>query len=386
MGGYYSQPILGRFRTRTEGTTPQSALVRADRPALPKGDTHLMKTRKLRYAMIAFLSTLGVSLGLAVPAYSVGPWTDYAFHPSIANHHVDGRAISDLAVHNNELYMGYGNYSVNTGPIDIATVDLLTGATAVKATANTEEINNYRNIDGFLYAPWIDTKDVAGIFSSNKSGSWLDYGRNVENIHIYDVAKAGNGDLVAVGSANSADRTRFLGATAFVSKDGGKNWNIGISDLTAPKDQNVSGYERFYWAASIGGKVYMQVMDTYAAYGRVTFPIRVYDGKSWRSINKSADCFVGSGNRMEVFEGKAYCGNGRVFDGRKSTTRGAIWASDFYQYNGSLYALSSGSIKMLSGNSWVSVATVPSGSASLAVTGSHYYVGTNSGHVLRATR
>lgn len=343
--------------------------------------------------MKAFRTTLATLIAfvvviIAAPTASpIGPWQDWVRHPSIAAQPASGQIIKDMAVKNGELHIGHGDYGANTGPVYVATANLSTGATDVKATLNSEEINTFRTYNGNLYIPWIDTKDVGGIYTSDQSGVWSDYGRNVENVHIFDVAVLPNGVQVAVGSANSLDRTTFLGATAFVSYDGGQTWRDEMHDLTNAKDPNVSGYERYYWVVVIAGKAYIQARDNYAAYGEVIFPIRVFDGTRWSSINKQSNCFVSEGHRVEVFEDKAYCGNGWVFNGKRTTTSGGISAFDFYQYNGSLYALQQGGqIMQLMNGSWTQVGTAPSGSRSLAVTASHFYVGGSDGWVRSATR
>lgn len=339
----------------------------------------------MRRVLFTLVVMFGLILSTAVQADSVGPWEQFAAHPSITAQPASGQNIKDLAIKNNELYMGYGDYSGNTGPVAGATINLSTRAYDTKFTANTEEINTYRMFNGNLYAPWIDTKDVAGIYTSDQYGAWADFGRTVENIHIFDVGVLPNGVQVAVGSANAADRSTFLGATAFVSYDGGRTWRDEMHDLKNAKDPNVSGYERYYWVAIINGKAYMQARDSYAAYGQVVFPVRVFDGTKWSSVNKQSNCFSSEGHQVEVFNNKAYCSNGWVFNGKRTTTNGGTNAADFFKANGTLYALEyQGAIKRLDGSVWTQIATAPSGSRSIAVTPTHLYVGNSTGQVFRA--
>lgn len=344
-----------------------------------------MRGNNVKKLILAFLvAVLGV-LFLPMQAQSLSGFTEFARHPSIAAQPESGRAVQDLAIHNGELYMGFGNYSANTGPIDVATVNLATGGYDVKTTAATEEINTYRTFNGRLYAPWIDPTVVGGLYSSDQGGTWGTFGPDVENVHIFDVAVLPNGVQLAVGSANSTDRSTYLGATAFVSYDNGRTWRVEQTDLVSAQNPDVSGYERYYWIAMIGGKAYIQARDSYAVYGQAAFPIRVFDGNRWTSQRKSADCFSSEGHLVESFGGKAYCSNGTVFTGKRTTTSGGIFAQDFYQHNGVLYALSNGRIMRLEGQVWSQVATAPVDSHSLAVTDAHIYVGDRYGVVHRAT-
>lgn len=345
----------------------------------------------IRWVGRAFWALLLVIAYFVAPTQTANPepvFSDFVFHPSIAAQPESGRWIKDLAIKGNDLYMGYGDYSGNTGPIDIATADLSTGATSVKATANTEEINTYRKYNGYLYAPWIDTKGVSGIYSSNRSGVWTDYGTAVETEHVFDIAVLPNGVKVAVGSSNNLARTAYLGATAWVSYDKGQTWRVEMTDLTNSHHTTVTGYERYYWVAVINGKAYMQARAITSIYGQAEFPIRVFDGNRWSSINKSADCFSTYAHEVEVYNNRAYCGNGTVFNGKRGTSNGAISATtDFYQFNGVLYALQGGKIMQLYGNQWVQIATAPNDrAASIAVTDTYLYVGDGYGHVSRAHR
>lgn len=335
---------------------------------------------------LTLASTVGLVLTAAVPS-KAATVTALVTHPSVAAQPVEGRYIHDLAVHNGEIYMGYGNYTSNTGPIDVATYNIATGATGVKTTVPTEEINTFRSIGGRLYIPWVDPTGSGGIYTSNSSGTWQHYGTNVPTEHIFDVAVLPNGVQVAVGSANSGGS--FGGATAFVSRDGGATWQAEMRDLTSANDPDVSGFERYYWVAVVGGKAYLQARDSGAVYGEATFPLRIFDGTSWSSRNKSADCFVGNGRMVEVFAGKAYCANGRVFTGTKTTTTGGLLATDFFNAGTYLYGLtgsSVGTVRRTSGNAWETVATftLPSGTPrSIAVHNGVIYIGSSTGTLYR---
>lgn len=323
--------------------------------------------------LFAMVAALGLLLGAAVPAHGE-VFDTWVQHPSIAAQPESGRIIFDLAVSGGELYMGYGDYTANTGPIDVATANLTTGATGVKASVPTEAIDVYRTFGGALYAPWVDPKGSGGLYTSNRSSVWAHYGTTVPSEHVYDVAVLPNGAVLAVGAARSG------GAAAWVSRDNGATWILAKTDL-----RSNSGFERYYWIMMIGGKAYIQARDMYAQEGKTAYPLRIFDGVQWsQQKRRVTDCFANA-HAVESFGGKAYCGNGRVFDGRSSVTTGGIVATDFYQFNGTLYALSSDRVMRLENGVWVQDAVFLSGSRghSIAVTATHYYVGDESGRVSR---
>lgn len=340
-------------------------------------------------AVLAAVAMVIATLALPTSNASSAPvFTEFAAHPSIAAQPESGRSIKDLAVKGGKLYAGYGDYSGNTGPIDIATVDLETGVTGVEGTAGTEEINTYRSYGGALYAPWIDTKGVSGFYSSDQGGTWAS-ADTVDTEHVFDVAVLPNGVQVAVGSSNNDARTAYQGATAWVSYDGGRTWRIEMTDLTNAKHPTETGYERYYWVAVIGGKAYMQARAVNAVYGQPDFPIRVFDGSRWSTVSKSADCFSTEASGVEVFNGKVYCDNGTVFSGKRATSSGGQRATDFFQHAGVLYALDyDGFIRQLGPGGWVDVTRIDATDRprSLAVTDSSFYVGDGYGRIYRASR
>jgi len=171
----------------------------------------------MRKAFVAAIAALFSITLFAQPSQAIGSLTLFASHPSVqAESLASARYIKDLAIDDGRLYLGYGNYTANTGPTDVAYVNLSTRATGVAVTAPTEEINTYRSFRGNLYAPWIDPRGsgttVNGGYSTNE-GSW----RNVFTTpagHVYDYTELGTTRLLAGAIA-------YGGAGVWVSKNGG---------------------------------------------------------------------------------------------------------------------------------------------------------------------
>lgn len=64
----------------------------------------------------------------------------------------------DMMIFDNKLFVGSGNYTVNSGPTQIAYLDLFTNEWSV-STVPDDEINNFVIIDNTLIAPGIDPID-----------------------------------------------------------------------------------------------------------------------------------------------------------------------------------------------------------------------------------
>ena len=150
-------------------------------------------------------------------------------HPTVAANPHDGHAVTSLMARDGVLLMGYGDWTHNTGPLDLLGLDLTTGEPVTLHTGvRTECIEVWRVIDGDLYVPWIDTRSgydhLGGGYVTNAGGVW----REVvvpDLIHTFDVATSDGHDLLVAGSARSTNR-----ATLRRSLDDGATW----VDITPP--------------------------------------------------------------------------------------------------------------------------------------------------------
>lgn len=184
-----------------------------------------------------------------------------------------GRSISTLVPFHGRLYVGYGDYTADTGPISIVSIDLATGAVHDSGFSfASEAIASYRHIGDALFAPDIDPKRASrsGGYARGIAGpgsvTWTDE-KVVPATHVFDVATYDGRDLWLFGSLGS-------NAVAWRSTDEGRTWTtaLNVPPLAA------GNFARMYSGVSLAGKLHTQVVDF---PGGVRPTSLVYDGVDW---------------------------------------------------------------------------------------------------------
>lgn len=333
---------------------------------------------------VAALAAAPAQAAKPAPPAPTGPLPTYATSvvgvspAALAKPTESGKTIRSLTMDNGKFYIGHGDYIENSGPTKVTTFDPVTRTFAdTGLTAPTEEITTFRRINGKLYAPWTDPTGSYSAkqgYSTNAGGTWTnEYKAPAE--HIYDIATLNGSDLWMVGSAKYLPSTKG-GAAAYRSTDGGSTWTMVAQD-TSPTE---GGYERYYWAAALGGKMYMQAEDVYGGA-----PLRVFNGKSWSTVRDLTPCSAVESRAVEVFNNKILCphyAKGLVaFDGRKATTvlpqfgNGNVRDFDV-PGDGFIYALSGeGIYRSADGMSWTGIAKTPDLAWSIGVHNGTVYLG-----------
>ena len=176
--------------------------------------------------------------------------------------------IHDLAIADGKVFAGYGDYNANTGPVNLNSYSIATGAEKHEITGIPgEEIGKLKLLDGAVYAPnidprvsWTSPANYGRYDPATHAGSYI---ANTPFIHVFDVAKLGS-ELFMAGSIVNPDKTVYgpTNTLAAIKKsvDGGATWTI---DRTAADDPVVLStypgdgeYARYYWLAVSGGKLY----------------------------------------------------------------------------------------------------------------------------------
>jgi hypothetical protein len=325
-----------------------------------------------------------LSLGLAMMALcppaawsDQGHWTEAGSLPSAALQPTEwGRTIQTIAVYNGRLYLGYGDYGANTGPITITSYDPVAGTFSNEWTSMTECIDTYRVISGRLYAPAIDPRgeppQAAGYAVGTPERQWRDDPVFME--HAYDMATLTGDDLWLVGSYGD------FHSVALRSLDGGASWKKEL-DLFRDGDR----MSRFYFVCVLDGILYVQSSsDTNSTS---------YDGKQWGPGPR----LVHNGRHPVNFAGKIVIQQGSVpylqgggplmvFDGEHEATllplETAVW--DFCVDSRVLYALQTNMLVKATADleNWTTVAAAPANARSLAVAEGQLYVGTSDSRLL----
>ena len=289
-------------------------------------------------------------------------------HPYAADQPTaNGKALRDLQVHGGKVWAGYGDYNANTGPITLAGYDPTTGGFEAGFTSDTEAVLNLRNIGGELVAPSTDPRQRADFAIS---GPWRE-SRPLGATHVYDAATLNGADRWMVGS-QGAD------AVAWRSIDGGTTWSESLR--IGPSSGAVGDYARFYFAAIVGGKLYVQAVN---AMSGPQAKANAFDGSTWSNAPSIvpvgsvgwAPIAFGGGVAFHSY-GHGTLGNIFFFDGKRVRTIGAGY--DVHVAAGSLWLLDGAGLIQRTSDlvNWATVGTAPSNARSLAVDAGTIYVGT----------
>lgn len=325
--------------------------------------------RLVLFVVLVLLATL-------VPATATAQdgWSLAAVHPDASQQSTEwGRTVRTLEVWDGQIWPGYGDHGANTGPVRIRPFD--PGAERFGPavhTADTEEINLYRALDGRLFAPSVDTRSGADYAVATSSGSWSN--RNaVTSLHVFDMARH-DGALWMAGSSGR-------NATLWRSTDGGSSWSVALS--VPPRE---TSYARFYFAGTLDGRLHVQARDLAGAGHPTSF---VHDGSSWgqgpnligRGLGQSPRQFRSRLVFQQYYPG--FCFGLRSYDG--TTVRSHIAAVDFTVVGGYLYALDcNGRVQRTTDlSSWTVLTPGLPGARSIAVIGDTYYVGTKDAAIHR---
>ncbi|MBI2900175.1 MAG: hypothetical protein HYY17_08310 [Planctomycetes bacterium] len=340
--------------------------------------------------MAAFLlsaAAFGCGGGHSDDAANASPSGEFVLvgvHPGAAQQSTaQGRTLAALQPFGPLLYFGYGDYTANTGPIQIIPYDPAQDAFLASAGASdTEAIFGFREIGGELWAPAIDPKVSADFAVIGADGSWED--RDVVvSTHVFDAAQLGS-DIFLVGSLGKY-------AVVWKSADGGETFQFSMSLL--PASGVTDDFARFYFAGVHGGKLHVQAVDY---FGGPQPGSRVFDGTGWSNgpdllpLGGAGWHPVGFAGRMVYLTLGAGHGPSRLlaFDGAQA---GAVVSWSVYDIAVSgarLYALAVDGRVMRTEDlvSWEEIASAPSGSRSIAVQAGMLHVGATEARLFRFTQ
>lgn len=318
-------------------------------------------------------------------SYAAGTFNLIGTDPyAAAQSTAQGKILATLYPFNNKIYIGYGDYGANTGPIQIAPYDPSTNTFSTSLlSAQTEEIDNYRQIGSNLLATFIDPQGGLQNVAYANGEPWSQpTTQGVDGVHIFDVVTLTGTDLYAVGSAYSGSG---VAASVWRSIDGGVTWTTSLHE--EPVSGIAGDFARFYFAGVYNGKLYVQASDY---YGTLHPNSKVFDSTSWTngpSLATATACSAYMGWRPVVFAGKMVYktwenpgwGYLKSFDGTKDNCLLSSAPTYDYAIDGAYFYVLDyyGAIKRTTDLvNWQDYATAPVGSRSLAILNNILYVGT----------
>ena len=185
-----------------------------------------------------------------------------------------GRQIGALVGHAGRLFIGYGDYSANTGPIPVLSFDPVAASFDASRTVATEEILRLAALDGALYIADIDPRGheaLGSVFRLVAFGEdWQKMTPIPEAVHVFDVA-AFDGRLWA-GSATVYGTTARVASSA----DGGQTWR---DELTRPSP--AGAFTRFTHLGPVGGELFTAGWVSTDPSERFAYVLR---GGQWRPL------------------------------------------------------------------------------------------------------
>ncbi len=292
-----------------------------------------------------------------------------------------GRRLHTLEGWRGALYMGYGDYDENTGPIEIAAYDPRHASFGTRLRFPTEAVEVYRAIGERLYAPAIDPVGdgpSAAVAVGEPDGTWSNV-KSVLMTHAFDIVTRDGGDLWLVGS-------RRLSAIAVRSVDGGRTWTTALE--VGPRSGQEQDFARFHFVFVLAGRLYVQAQD----YVGGVFPrSRVWDGRSWDD-GPDLHPIPNTGAKPYAFAGQVvYLGADGItaFDGARARVVRApsTHVTDLTLSGGVLYVLDGREVLATEDLArWRPVATAPRGATSIGVLEGYLYAGTASSELHRYCR
>ncbi len=212
-------------------------------------------------SLVLLLVLVGVTAGAAQQSPSALRSTEQAapiwLGNPIAGEPYTARHIWDLQTWRGRVYLGYGDWDRNLGPVTIwyytpaasafVSETVYVSETRPAAPVDEEAIDRYVVIDDDLYIPGTDPISTNswdwGNFYRNDGAGWVKYRTIPYGIHAFDMAGYGGELFVAIGPNG--------GAALLRSVDGGLNWTSAISEVQ-PDDY----YNRFYELYELGGSLF----------------------------------------------------------------------------------------------------------------------------------
>ena len=158
---------------------------------------------------------------------------------------VSARSPWDMAIFDDKLYIGSGDYDANSGPVDMWCYDLDSETWINSGTLLEEEIDRFCFIDNRLVVPGTDPQEdwSFGNYYVLDNGKWVKYRNIPGGLHTFDIVEFDNMIFAGLGVSSgsypivcSADSGKTFNTVPF-QKDGK---NIQTSD-----SQKVRVYDLF---------------------------------------------------------------------------------------------------------------------------------------------
>lgn len=306
-----------------------------------------------------------------------------------------GRRLQEMAVFDGIVFVGYGDWNANSGPIRAGGWDIAGAAMTYEAALDTECTWVHRVIGNRLVVPFIDPKANTGDLAVRSVGSsvWttLPIGAGTAgSYHVFDAATYDGTDLWVAGA-------RIGSSVAVVWHSPSGNGGDWVEALTyTPPAGN---FARYVQLVTYGGRLYVIGYHYDGVNPAVVLPAQAWNGATWVAAPEYNFDGVGSrfGFRPMVFDGQVV---------RRATWPPTYAAFPFYWFDAATFT--SGPQQVIHHNLdgagrlwWIDqtlavrrrspggsdqfVVQAPAGASCLAVDGTDLYLGTTASEIYRVS-
>ncbi len=203
------------------------------------------------------------------------------------------RCVWDIYHKNDKLYLGSGDYGINSGPTDIYAYDLIENQFVLTGSVQDEAVLKFIEVNDTLFTPGTDPQEswALGNYYELSDNGWEKHRVLPNSIHAFDMIEFNDKIYVAIGSDSGY-------SPLVVSNDGGitfehvdfyKNGKV-LTPLTSPN------FSRCYDFFTLKNQLYVIMVHFYSDYN--DFEIYRLENDAMQFYS-SADTF-NYGNRASV--------------------------------------------------------------------------------------
>ena len=174
-------------------------------------------------------------------------------YPSTENSDITSRRVWDMQLFNNRIYIGSGDYDLNTGPVDVYYYDIETGNFVNEGTLPDEQINRFVIINDTLMIPGTDPQEgwSLGNYYVWEDNAWVKMRNLPGGVHCFDLIEY-NGKIFA-GLDTESD------STIAMSTDGGETFSYvymydesgNLIDVSSSANNSYRVYDLFEFNDSL---------------------------------------------------------------------------------------------------------------------------------------
>jgi hypothetical protein len=198
-------------------------------------------------------------------------------------------AVKELEVFDDRLYLGYGDWTENTGRavgLQVRCFDDPDGEVVSEFSVEEESIDYYRIIDDTLFIPGVDASEdalVGNVFFKPSGGSWTKVRSLEHNLHVIDVFGRAGALFASGGGCDDMDAyyANDDQGVIYRSDDGGLTWPIDFEWHDGVPEAVV----RYEFFAGVEGNLYLFGNTINATTRTLTNVPRRWDDGAWTPVS-----------------------------------------------------------------------------------------------------